>query len=98
MSFDFSQLPNWRLTPISPSSVPHAIHSSLSCDADFAVKFGKFFSKSAVSILRGPRPPPAGGAAAGCGLARGHITNAPLNDPTYPNLSMLLRPVYNDSA
>src|SRR5688572_1352780 len=37
-------------------------------------------------------------AGAGAGFAPGHITNAPLNDPSHANLSRLLRAVYSASA
>src|SRR5688572_394220 len=51
-------------------------------------------------VAEGGAPGAAGGplAADGVGFAPGHITNAPLNDPSHANLSRLLRAVYSASA
>src|SRR5580692_8431277 len=100
MPFDLSHVLNWRFTVFRPSSRPQAIHTRRSRDADLAVRSGKFKSKSASCmgcVPRPPRAPPLGGLAL-VGLARGHITNAPLNDPMYAKRSVLWRPTYSDSA
>src|ERR1039457_100319 len=57
--FDFSHSSNARLTPSSPSSAPHTIHSMRICEFALASRFGKFFSIVAVSTVWPPLPPPA---------------------------------------